>query len=145
MTDIRKPFLQSFTINELMKFIDHYLEHKEILHIPGHPWEMCDLVARFLGFGYSKLWSPEETEILIKNFPSLGAEKTSELLLLRTAFDCKQKADLLGLRTNVRQYQREDSWTPLEIEILSKYYPVISAKVMVLLPGRTENACVNMA
>lgn len=63
MTDIRKPFLKSFTVNELMKFIDHYLEHKEILHMPGHPWEICDLLARFLGFGYSKLWSPEETEI----------------------------------------------------------------------------------
>lgn len=128
-----------------MKFIDHYLEHKEILYVPGHPWEVCDLLARFLGFGYSKLWSPEETEILVKNYSSLGAEKTSELLLLRTAFDCKEKADLLGLRTNVRQRRRGGSWSLSEIEILLKYYPSISAKVMVLLPGRTENACVAMA
>lgn len=46
MTDIRKPFLKSFTVKELVQFIDYYIEHKEMLHVPGHPWEVCDLVAR---------------------------------------------------------------------------------------------------
>lgn len=145
MTDIRKPFLKSFTVKELMQFVDYYIEHKEVFHVPGHPWEVCDLLVRFLGFGYSKLWSPEETSILIENFPRLGPQKTSELLLLRTAFDCKEKADTMGLHTNVRQYHRGDGWSSSEIEILSKYYPSISAKVMALLPGRTESACVSMA
>ena len=117
----------------------------EVLYVPGHPWEVCDLLARFLGFGYSKLWSLEETSILIENFPRLGPQKTSEPLLLRTAFDRREKADTMGLRTNVRQYHRGDGWGSSEIEILSKYYPSISAKVMVLLPGRTESACVSMA
>lgn len=71
--------------------------------------------------------------------------KTSELLLLRTAFGCEEKADILGLHTNARQRQKGDSWSASEIEILSKYYPGISAKVMASLPGRTENACVSMA
>ena len=44
MTDFRKPFLKSFTVKELMWFIDYYIEHKEMLHVPGHPWEVCDLV-----------------------------------------------------------------------------------------------------
>ena len=100
--DIRKPFLKSFTVKELMQFIDYYIEHKEMLHIPGHPWEVCDLVARFLGFGYNRQWSEEETAVLVENYPPLGAEKTSELLLMRTAYDCKEKADRLGLYTNVK-------------------------------------------
>ncbi len=54
MTDIRKPFLQPFTVKELMQFIDHYIEHRKILHVPGHPWEVCDLVARFLSFRYNR-------------------------------------------------------------------------------------------
>ena len=87
MSDFRKPFLKSFTINELMQFIDHYVEHKEIPQIPGHLWEVCDLLARFFGFGYSRQWSPDETNILVENYPDLGAEKTSDLLLMRTAYD----------------------------------------------------------
>ena len=47
MSDFRKPFLKSFTIKELMQFIDHYVEHKEIPQIPVHLWEVCDLLARF--------------------------------------------------------------------------------------------------
>ena len=100
--DIRKPFLKSFTVKELMQFIDYYIEHKEMLHVPGHPWEVCDLVARFLGLGYSRQWAEDETAVLVENYPPLGAEKTSELLLMRTAYDCKEKADRLGLYTNVK-------------------------------------------
>ena len=48
MTDIRKPFLKSFAVKELMQFIDYYIEHKEMLHIPGHLWEVCGLVALIL-------------------------------------------------------------------------------------------------
>ena len=102
MTDFRKPFLKSFTIKELMQFIDHYIEHREMLHVPGHPWEVCDLVARFLGFGYSRQWSEDETAVLVENYTSLGAEKTSGFLLMRTAHDCKEKADYLGLYTSVK-------------------------------------------
>jgi len=146
MTDIRKPYLKSFTIKELMQFIDHYAEHKEMLHIPGHPWEVCDLLARFFGFGYSRQWSQDETNILAKNYPDLGAEKTSDMLLLRTAYDCSIKARILGLRTNVKQAQKSRcSWSLYELEILTKYYSIINSKVMALLPGRTERACVAMA
>ena len=147
MTDIRKPFLKSFTVKELMQFIDYYIEHKEMLHVPGHPWEVCDLVARFLGFGYSRQWSEDETAILTKNYPPLGAKKTSELLLMRTAYDCKLKADGLGLHTNVKftQTPHHVSWSLYELDILSRYYSIIGPKVMALLPGRTDTACGTMA
>ena len=146
MSDFRKPFLKSFTIKELMQFIDHYVEHKEIPQIPGHLWEVCDLLARFFGFGYSRQWSPDETNILVENYPDLGAEKTSDLLLMRTAYDCSIKARDLGLRTNVKHTQKSRcTWSVYEIEILAKYYPIINSKVMALLPGRTERACVAMA
>ena len=147
MTDIRKPFLKSFTVKELMQFIDYYIENKEMLHVPGHPWEVCDLVARFLGFGYSRQWAEDETAILIENYPSLGAEKTSELLLMRTAYDCKEKADRLGLYTNVKsdRKNRRARWAVSELNILTKYYPIIGPKAIVLLPGRTETACCGMA
>ena len=62
--DIRKPFLKSFTVKELIQFIDHYIEHRELLHVPGHTWEVCDLVARFLGFGYSRRWAEDEIAVL---------------------------------------------------------------------------------
>ena len=145
--DTRKPFLKSFTVKELMQFIDHYMEHREILHVPGHPWEICDLVARFLGFGYSTQWAEDEIAVLVENYPSLGAERASELLPLRTASDCKSKADYLGLRTNVRLSKKKPRvlWTSHELSILSKYYPMIGSKVTALLPGRTERACIVMA
>ena len=145
--DIRKPFLQSFTVKELMQFIDYYIEHKEMLHVPGHPWEVCDLVARFLGLGYSRQWSEDETAVLVENYPSLGAEKTSELLLMRTAYDCKVKADKLGLYTNIKpdRKKRYAAWAVSELNLLTKYYPIIGPKAMVLLPGRTEAACCGMA
>lgn len=104
--DIRKPFLKSFTVKELIQFIDHYIEHREILHVLEHPWEVCDLVARFLGFGYSRRWSEDEIAVLSENFTPLGAEETSKLLPMRTAYDCKRKADYLGLCTNVKTSQK---------------------------------------
>ena len=145
--DIRKPFLKSFTVKELIQFIDHYIEHREILHVPEHPWEVCDLVARFLGFGYSRRWSEDEIAVLSENFTPLGAEETSKLLPMRTAYDCKRKADYLGLCTNVKTSQKKDAviWSIYELDILSKYYPIIGQKVMVLLPGRTEAACTRWA
>lgn len=145
--DIRKPFLQSFTVKELMQFIDYYIEHKEMLHVPEHPWEVCDLVARFLGLGYNRQWSEDETAVLVENYPPLGAEKTSELLLMRTAYDCKVKADKLGLYTNVKpdRKKRYAAWAVNELNLLAKYYPIIGPKAMVLLPGRTEAACCSMA
>lgn len=145
--DIRKPFLQSFTMKELMQFIDHYIERREMLHLPGHSWEVCDLAARFLGFGYSRQWTADETSVLVKNFSRLGAEKTSELLLMRTAYDCTLKADKMGLHTNIRpsRKKRHTRWSIFELDILSKYYPIIGTKTMILLPGRTDAACVCMA
>lgn len=145
--DTRKPFLKSFTVKELMQFIDYYMEHREMLHVPGHPWEVCDLVARFLGFGYSRQWAEDETAVLVENYPLLGAAGTSELLPLRTAYDCKIKADRLGLRTNVRISGKSSCvlWTSHELRILSKYYPILGSRVMALLPGRTERACIGMA
>ena len=147
MTDIRKPFLKSFTVNELIQFIDYYMEHGEMLHVPGHLWEECDLVARFLGFGYSRQWTPDETAVLVENYTLLGAEKTSGLLPMRTAFDCKLKADNLGLRTNIKPSRKRggSAWTIHEIDILSKYYPLLGLKTMVLLPGRTDTSCAGMA
>lgn len=111
MTDFRKPFLKSFTVKELMQFIDYYIEHKEMLHVPGHPREVCDLVARFLGFGYSRQWSQDEIDILTANYPPLGAGKTSELLLMRTAYDCKEKADHLGLYTSVNRALKASAYS----------------------------------
>ena len=147
MVDIRKPFLKSFTVKELIQFVDYYMEHGEMFHVPGRLWEECDLVARFLGFGYSRQWTPDETAALVEHYAQLGAEKTSGLLLMRTAFDCKLKADKLGLRTNVKssRKRRGPAWAIYEMDILSKYYPILGLKTMALLPGRTDPSCAGMA
>jgi len=145
---IQKSFLEEFSTKELMEFIDYYVEKNEILHIPGHLWETCDLLARFLGFGYDKTWSEKEIEILKNNFSTLGAIDTAKLLPLRTEHDCKTKADHMKLRTSVRQNRHKKQsppWMIWEFQILEKYYPVIGAKVAMLLPERTENACITRA
>lgn len=66
---------------------------------------------------------------------------------MRTAYDCKEKADRLGLYTNVKsdRKNRRPRWAVSELNILTKYYPIIGPKAIVLLPGRTEEACCGMA
>nr|WP_325233681.1 hypothetical protein [uncultured Oscillibacter sp.] len=36
-------------------------------------------------------------------------------------------------------------WSIYELDILSKYYPIIGQKVMALLPGRAETTCTRWA
>lgn len=50
-----------------MKFIDYFSEHGDVLHVPDQPWELCDQLARFLGFGYSREWPQNEVDIRLKN------------------------------------------------------------------------------
>jgi len=68
---IQKPFLESFTTIELKRFIDHCVEKHNVLQVPGHSWEQCDLLARFLEFGYDRTWSQDEITILSEHFELL--------------------------------------------------------------------------
>lgn len=141
---IQKPFLEGFSTDELMQFIDHYIETNEILHVPGHPWDVCDLLARFLGLGYDRTWSDDEVDILIHHYPQLGANETAKQLPLRSPVDCDKKAHHLGLRTSVKKPRSKTEpppWMLWEFEILSKYYPIIGNKTAILLPDRSETAC----
>ena len=69
---IQKYYLESFTTGELMQFIDSYTQTHEIECVPGHSWEQCDLLARFLGFGYDRAWSLDELHMLSSSAPNLG-------------------------------------------------------------------------
>ena len=143
---IQKPFLEPFTQKELMQFIDHYVEKHEVLHVPGHSWEHCDMLARFFGFGYSRKWSQAEIDTLRLHYAQLGAEGTSKFLPFRSPLDCKAQADHVGLRTSIKPLRKSpSSWTIGEIEILEKYYPVIGAKAAALLSERSERACITQA
>lgn len=125
-----------------MEFIDRYMEDYVVPQMSNHASEECGLLARFLGFGYSREWSQNEIEILTKNYPKSGAEKTAKLLLLRSPLDCVSQAQKLGLRTTIRPRRKGGSpWMLWEIEIVEKYYPVIGSKVSILLPDRSEYAC----
>ena len=141
-----KPYLAEFTTAELQTFIDHYIEYGEILHVPGHDWTSCDMVARFLGFGYSRTWSEEEIQILRETYPAAGAKAAEELLPLRSETDCVRKAINLGLRTLVKKERKKaDDWMLWEVDLITRYYPVIGSKVALLLPERSESACVTKA
>lgn len=143
---IQKPFIESFTQAELMLFIDHYIEKHEILQVPGHSWADCDMLARFLGFNYSRKWSQDEKETLRLHYPYLGAEETSKLLPLRSPLDCVEQARHLGLKTLIKKPRKaSSSWMIGEIEILEKYYAAIGYKVSMLLPERSEAACATQA
>lgn len=142
--DIQKPYLETFSTDELMRFIDHYTETGEILHVPGHPWGPCDQLARFLGFGYDRTWAQQESDILAARYPELGADKTAALLPLRSPLDCAQRAHMMGLKTDVRGPKTRKGcapWVLWELDILTKYYPVIGSKTAILLEGRSEFAC----
>lgn len=141
---IEKPFLESFSMSELMKFIDHFTEQNKILHLPWHSWEQCDQLARFLGFGYVRTWSTDENIILQDNFPQLGAEKTAQMLPYRTPLDCINRARAMGLKTTVKQPKAQSEavpWMIWELDILEKYYPLIGTKAAMLLSERSEKAC----
>lgn len=139
---IQKPYLDSFTAKELMAFIDCYVENHVLPQMPDHSPAECDLLARFLGFGYSREWSQGEIEILTGHYYGSGAEKTAQLLPLRSPLDCVAQAQKLGLRTTVKPKRKGGSpWMLWEIELVEKYYPVIGSKVSILLPDRSEYAC----
>lgn len=145
---IQKPFLEEFSMDELMRFVDHYVETNDILHVPGHPWDVCDQLARFLGFGYDRTWSSNEINVLTRHYPQLGADETAKLLPLRSPVDCDKKARNLGLRTFVKRPRSKTeaaSWMLWELDILSKYYPIIGNKTAILLPDRSETACTGRA
>ena len=80
---IQKPYLDSFTAKELMAFIDCYVENHVLPQMPDHSPTECDLLARFLGFGYSREWSQGEIEILTGHYYGSGAEKTAPLIAWR--------------------------------------------------------------
>lgn len=139
---IQKPFLDSFTTKELMEFIDRYTEDHVVPQMSNHSQAECGLLARFWGFGYSREWSQDEIKILTQQYHKLGAEETAQLLSLRSPLDCVSQAKRLGLRTAVkRQRNGGTPWMLWEIEIVEKYYPIIGAKVSILLPDRSELAC----
>lgn len=143
-----KPYLEAFSADELMKFIDHYVETNQILHVPGQSWESCDQLAWFLGFGYDRTWSQNEINILTDHYPQLGAVETSKLLPLRTPLDCITKAKRLKLHTFAklpRKKEEPSPWMIWEYQLLEKYYPVIGSKTFILLPERTEFACATRA
>lgn len=141
---IQKPFLEGFSTEELIQFIDHFIETNEILHVPGHPWDVCDQLARFLGLGYDRTWSNDEVDILTRHYPQLGAIETAKHLPLRSPVDCDKKAHHLGLHTSIKKPRSKTEappWMLWEFEILSKYYPIIGNKTAILLPDRSETAC----
>lgn len=139
---IQKPYLEGFSANELMQFIDHYVQTSEVLHVPGHAWEQCDQLAQFLGFGYSRNWTDEETNILICHYPNLGAEETALLLPMRTPDDCTVKASNLRLTTSQKKICKQPStWTRSELKILAQYYPIIGSKAAILLQAHDESSC----
>ncbi len=141
-----KPYLAEFTTAELQTFIDHYIEHGEILHVPGHDWTSCDMVARFLGFGYSRTWSEEEIQILRVTYPSAGPKAAEALLPFRSERDCVRKAIKLGLRILVQKERKKaDDWMLWEDDLMTRYYSIIGSKVALLLPERSEQACVSRA
>lgn len=145
---IQKPFLEEFSADELMQFVDHYAETDDILHIPGHSWDVCDQLARFLGFGYDRTWSSDETDILTQHYPQLGADETAKLLPLRSPTDCDKKAYNLGLHTFVKRpclKTKVADWMSWELDILYKYYPIIGNKTAIFLPDRSETACTSRA
>lgn len=145
---IQKSFLEAFSTDELMKFIDGYVETNEILHVPGHPWELCDQLARFLGFGYDRTWSQEEINLLTTHYSKKGAEETAKLLPLRSPEDCNQRARAMGLKTTVSGKKTRKgctAWMLWEFEILAKYYPIIGSRTAILLPDRSERACMKKA
>lgn len=145
---IPKPFLNKFSVKELMHFIDHHAETGEVLHLSGHTWESCDQLAQFLGFGYNRAWSQEEVGILTCHYSLLGAEETAKLLPLRSAFDCICKAHQMGIRTTVKRLRQEKEacfWSSQELETLSKYHPLIGGKAAILLSGRSETDCLSRA
>ena len=85
-------------------------------------------------------WTPEEDEILKKNYSSLGVEEISKLLG-RTVSSCRNRAHKLGLKGEPINY-----WTPEEDEILKKNFEKLGrSKTSKLLTNRSAASCAKRA
>lgn len=83
-----------------------------------------------------QMWTPEEVELLRKNYPKVGWDKTAKLLN-RSKASVFSKAQDLGIHGKKGPGQ----WTREELKLLRAGWADCSARwLRVKLPGRTERA-----
>lgn len=81
-------------------------------------------------------WTPEEDEILKKNYEKMSLEEVRNLLPYRSVFSCIARINKLGLC-----YRSVKKWTPEEDElIINKYGKMTYEQISYYLPNRTVNA-----
>jgi len=85
----------------------------------------------------NRKWTQEEDDIIRNNYKDKGAEGCSKLLMNRTIYACRSRAQILGLSDSFQP------WTEEEDNILRENYPKIGSKVFELIPNRTVNAIKN--
>ena len=88
----------------------------------------------FLGLTKQDGWASVEDEIMVRFFPSEGANVASRLPR-RTVSCCLKRAKELGLIENVKV-----RWSDAELGVLKEYYPSEGLDVALRLTGRSYDA-----
>ena len=128
-----------WTEEEINILKENYFELGEniVELLPNRSWVSIKGKAVHIGLrtkAYGNIWSEEEINLLRENFLELG-KNIVELFPDRNWDSIRRKALSLGIKRD--DYKKVIKWSSEEEEIIRKYYPIESAKIVNRLPNRT--------